>query len=383
MKFKIRFTIVLLILAALLVACGSPAETPVPPTDTPAPAPTDTPAPAPTDTPEPAPTDTPEPAPTDTPEPAPTDTPEPAPTDTPEPAPTDTSTPIPVAKPASSALTGQLFFSVFDETAETYNIYSAKPDGSDLQLLVKEASQPGVRADGKTMLYRSWQGDRRGLFEYDLEAGVDIWQFDSHFEAGRPSYFPDNKSYLFHSREAGEEYAVYKTDETEYDVLRREAKPIEGEAPALTPDGKSFVYKTCIGTKCGLYFSNIDGSSSLQLTEDLSDTNPAVSPDGQTVAFMSERSGNWDVYTVSIDGGEVTQLTNSELKDGIPTWSPDGRTIAFASDREDGVWAMWAMNADGSNQRKLFDLDGPIDGKVALDVANARGWLEENIVWIP
>jgi Tol biopolymer transport system component len=280
-------------------------------------------------------------------------------------------------------LKGRLVFSVFDEAVETYNIYSAKPDGSDLQLLVKEASQPGLRADGKTMLYRSWQGDKRGLFEYDLVAGTDIWQFNSHFESGRPAYFPDNKSYLFHSREAGEEYAVYKTNELEYDVLRREGNPIQGEAPALTPDGESFIYKACIGTNCGLYFTNVDGSSPRQLTEDLSDTNPAVSPDGKTIAFMSERSGNWDVYTIDIDGNNLTQLTTSTDKDGLPTWSLDSRTIAFASDREEGDWAMWAMNANGSNQRKLFDLDGPIDGKVQVDVANARGWLEETIVWGP
>jgi Tol biopolymer transport system component len=98
------------------------------------------------------------------------------------------------------------------------------------------------------------------------------------------------------------------------------------------------------------------------------------------VAFMSHRTGNWDVYIVGIDGTGLTQLTADTANDGLAAWSPDGRTVAFVSDR-DGAWAMWAMNADGKNQRPLFDLGGPIDGRVQLDVQNSRGWLEERIVW--
>ena len=351
--FFVGLIIAIFVITTLLVACGT--------SETPPPAPTEPPAATPTSVP-------------------PTPTPEP-PTPTLEP-PTPTHTPIPNVKPQAAVLTGKIVFPIFNETDGTYSIYSARPDGSDYKLIVEEASQPGLKADGKTMVYRSWRADNRGLFEYDLLEERDIWQFNPHFEAGRPSYAPDGKSYLFHSREAGEESAIYKTNELEYDVLRREGNPIQGEAPAWTLTGDSFIYKTCIGTQCGLYVSNLDGSSPRQLTEDLSDTNPAVSADGETIAFMSEREGNWDVNTVKINGSNLLQLTTNTAEDGLPTWSPDGRTIAFVSDREDG-WSMWAMNADGSNQRRLFKLDGSIDGRVQVDVANARGWLEESIAWGP
>ena len=39
------------------------------------------------------------------------------------------------------------------------------------------------------------------------------------------------------------------------------------------------------------------------------------------------------------------------------------------------------MNVDGNNQRPLFNLEGSIDGQVQIDVQNARGWLEEQIIW--
>jgi TolB protein len=190
---------------------------------------------------------------------------------------------------------------------------------------------------------------------------------------------PNKQGILFHSRESGETPAIYTTVGTDYLVMRRDGAPIQGEAPAWTPDGR-FVYKGCLGGSCGLVLSNLDGSFPVQITYDPSDTNPSVSPDGQTVAFMSTRAGDWDVYTVGIDGTDLTQLTTDTANDGLPAWSPDGTSIAFVSDR-DGAWAVWAMSLDGNNQRPLFDLGGSIDGQVQLDVRNARGWLEERIVW--
>ncbi len=317
-------------------------------------------------------------------EPPATPTPEPVEekADTPTPAPTNTPTPEAEAPAAQApSLSGQFAFPVHDETAGTYNLYIANFDGSDRQMVAAEASQPDLNSDGTRIVYRSWQGDKRGLIEQGVD-GSPGWTINTHFEAGRPRFAPDDMSFLFHSKEAGEKYAIYKTEGTEYDVLRREANPIQGEAPAWTPDGQSFVYKSCIGIDCGLFFSNLDGSNPRQLTSNLSDTNPAVSPDEQTVAYMSEVDGNWDVWRVNIDGSDARRLTDDARRDGLPVWSPDGRTIAFVSDRV-GAWAMWAMNPDGSNQRQLFELGGPVDGQVQLDRANSWGWLEETIAWAP
>jgi Tol biopolymer transport system component len=97
---------------------------------------------------------------------------------------------------------------------------------------------------------------------------------------------------------------------------------------------------------------------------------------------MSQRSGDWEIYRVGIEGGTITALTSDEDSNGLPTWSPDGDKIAFVSNR-DGEWSIWDMDPDGSNQRRLFATEGPVDGTVQHDVANSRGWVEENIVWIP
>ena len=90
---------------------------------------------------------------------------------------------------------------------------------------------------------------------------------------------------------------------------------------------------------------------------------------------MSARDGNWEVYAVDINGGTAQRLTNSPAQDGLPTWSPDGKSIAFVSDRG-GTWAIWVMSADGSNQRKLFDLSGGYGG-------GEYDWKAERISWAP
>jgi len=298
-------------------------------------------------------------------------------TPTPEPLPEYVSRDLPPARNAVS-LAGRLIFPVFDVSDGTYHIYSANPDGSDRVMVVAEASQPDVSADGQRIAFRSWKSDNRGLIERGIEGG-DIWRFNTFFESAKPTFAPDEQSLLFHSREGGEVPAIYHTAGTDYQVLRRDGSPIQGESPAWMPD-RRFIYKGCLGSDCGLILSNLDGSFPTQLTQDPSDTNPAVSPDGQSVAFMSFRGGNGDVYRVNVDGTGLTQLTTDTAEDGLPVWSPDGQTIAFVSNR-DGQWSMWAMNVDGTNQRPLFDLEGSIDGQIQIDVQNARGWLEERIVW--
>ena len=91
---------------------------------------------------------------------------------------------------------------------------------------------------------------------------------------------------------------------------------------------------------------------------------------------------NWELYIVQADGSGLTRMTDNTVVDTSPTWSPDGQSIAYVSD-QGGVWAVWVMNADGSNQRKLFNMKGSPDGKILRDEANSKGWLEERIAWAP
>ena len=59
------------------------------------------------------------------------------------------------------------------------------------------------------------------------------------------------------------------------------------------------------------------------------------------------------VYTIAATGGAETRLTQGEGHCDGPDYSGDGSRIYYNCDR-DGHAQIWVMNADGSDQRKLF-----------------------------
>lgn len=302
-----------------------------------------------------------------------------------------TATPVPLPEYASrdqplprgeARVSGRLMFPVYDPERGTYDIYLADAaDGGSLELVQAEASQPAFGEDGTSVAYRSWQADNRGIFARPLSGG-DAWKVDPFFESARPDFSEVDGSLIYHSRASGREPAIYQVVDGIGQVMRREGFPIQGESAKWSPDGKQFVYNSCLGGKCGIIRSNVDGTNPVILSDHPTDTNPEISPDGSTVVFMSNRGGNWEVYRVGIDGQDLANLSNDPASDGLPTWSPDGRKIAFVANR-DGEWSMWDMDPNGSNQRRLFVLAGPVDGVVQSDIANSRGWVEENIDWAP
>jgi len=342
---------------------------PVPPTATP------------TELPEPTEPATEAPAQPTSPLPTPTPTEPPAPTATPVPLPEYASRDQTLAR-GEERVTGRIVFPLFDPERGTYDIYIANAaDGSDLTLLQEDASQPALTLDGSQLAYRSWQADKRGLFARPM-AGGDAWGFDLFFESARPQFSPADESLMYHSRTGGDEPAIYRVIDGVGQVMRRDGAPIRGSTPKWSANGQQFVYRGCLGNNCGIILSNIDGTNPTLLSDHPSDTTPEISPDGDSVVFMSERGGDWEIYKVEIADKNITALTSDDANDGLPTFSPNGSKIAFVANR-DSEWAVWDMDPDGSNQRRLFDLNSTIDGIVQHDINNSLGWTEENIDWIP
>ena len=87
-------------------------------------------------------------------------------------------------------------------------------------------------------------------------------------------------------------------------------------------------------------------------TDPANDLRPAWSANGMQIAFHSSRSGNNDIWAMDADGGNQRQLTDDPGDDRRPAWSPDGKYLAFDSDRA-GTRDIWVMEADGGNQRPL------------------------------
>jgi Tol biopolymer transport system component len=79
---------------------------------------------------------------------------------------------------------------------------------------------------------------------------------------------------------------------------------------------------------------------------------PRLSPDGQTIAYGDHRGGDFEIFAMNADGTNARRLTKSPGIDARPAWSPDGKQIAFTSNR-DGNHEIYVMNADGSEPRRM------------------------------
>jgi tol-pal system beta propeller repeat protein TolB len=84
-----------------------------------------------------------------------------------------------------------------------------------------------------------------------------------------------------------------------------------------------------------------------------SDYRPAISPDGKTVAFTTHRDNIRAIYLMNPDGTNQRRLTQ-DGDAGLCAWSPDGKRITFSSNRN-GRYCIYVMNADGTNVRRLTD----------------------------
>ncbi len=78
----------------------------------------------------------------------------------------------------------------------------------------------------------------------------------------------------------------------------------------------------------------------------------AKAPETGRILFASHKDG--DIYIMNTDGSEHSNLTRHPSRNRDPLWFPNGEQILFSSDRQDRVWDLFIMDADGKNIRKVF-----------------------------
>src|SRR5918998_3782178 len=76
------------------------------------------------------------------------------------------------------------------------------------------------------------------------------------------------------------------------------------------------------------------------------------------IAFGISEAGNVDVHSIRPDGTGLRQLTDHPGFDACAAYDASGQRIAFCSDRSGaGAVEIWAMRADGSEERQLTFLN--------------------------
>lgn len=107
----------------------------------------------------------------------------------------------------------------------------------------------------------------------------------------------------------------------------------------------------------GLWVMNADGSNSQRLSA-RSAFDPLWLPDGSEIRYVEYPSGH--LWAATVDGGGERRLTSTPVRALHGTlefrWSPDGTRVLYRADnlRYMGEEGIWMVNADGSNPQRLL-----------------------------
>ncbi len=198
---------------------------------------------------------------------------------------------------------------------DTYQIYSALPDGSDLVALTDtpayDAEATVCAVDGSIVFTSSRDGDL-DLYRMDAD-GSDVVRLTDTPGYDGGAFFSNDCSKIVWRASRPQGKALL-----DYQGLLREGLIRPGELE--------------------LWVANADGSEARQVTY-LGGANfaPFFFPNGKRIVFSSNHqdpSGReFDLWAVNVDGTELEQITYTEGFDGFPMFSPDGSQLAFGSNR--------------------------------------------------
>jgi len=264
---------------------------------------------------------------------------------------------------------------------DSYQIYSVKPDGSDLKALTTsnayDAEATVCSKDGSIIFTSTRDGDL-DLYRMDADGSNVKRLTDTLGYDGGAFFSPDCSKILWRaSRPTGKALDDYK---------------------ALLAEG--MIRPSALE----LWTANADGSEQKQVTY-LGGANfaPFFYPSGDRIIFSSNhhdpQGREFDIWAVNTDGTQLEQITYTEGFDGFPMFSPDGKSLAFASNRNQGkpgetdiYLASWSdkqpevTSAAADRYRNdvawLADDERGGRGLGSQGLADAADWLEEQFAAI-
>lgn len=160
------------------------------------------------------------------------------------------------------------------------------------------------------------------------------------------------------SPRVGKDFIVYRTKGAGADGINLLAAGVTTElwrgaqgrvtaGPAVSPDGTRIAFPVTSRGRTRLYLVNSDGSQLRSVAEDLDVRGaPAWSPDGNWIAIGALEGGEPRLFKIPVAGGAPVELGASYATD--PVWSPGGRFLVYCAEDVGTMFAIKAINADGT-----------------------------------
>lgn len=200
---------------------------------------------------------------------------------------------------------------------DTFDIFTAKPDGSDVNQLTKA---PGYHAE--TTISRNG----KLVFTSKRDGDLDIYTMDRN-----------GKNVKRLTNELGYDggpFWSYDGKQIVYRAYHPQAEKEKADYIALLK--QNLIRPTVLD----IWVMNADGSNKRQVTHlNKASFAPYFFPDGKRIIFASNvadpKGRDFDLYMINTDGSGMERITYNDTFDGFPMFSPDGKKLVFASNRND------------------------------------------------
>lgn len=272
------------------------------------------------------------------------------------PVPTVIAAETPQAPPTGGTPPGSLLFDVFENGG--FNVYKVRADGTGMQMVIANASEPALSPDGSTIAYRM-RRDTGGLgIALASSTGAFMRNVTEESAAGYPSWSADGNNLAYNIVPSNERIpaTLIRIGVGEGNTPVRIG---DGWRPAWQPNASTFLlYDGCKGaTDCGsiLTLNGFDGDPNNPNVITVGEAG-AWSPNSQQIAFQApDDKGNTQVWIANADGSNRTQVTTATGTSGMPIWSSDGQWIFYRTDQGGAGWALYAIRTNGTDARKIVD----------------------------
>src|SRR5215467_5741676 len=199
----------------------------------------------------------------------------------------------------------------------TYDIYTAKPDGSDLRRLTDAHSynaEATITRDGKKIVFTSTRNGDLDIYTMNAD-GSNVKQLTHELGYdGGPFWSYDGKK------------IVYRAEHP--------------QTPQQVADYKDLLSRNLIRPgNLEIWVMDADGTHKHQITHNgAANFAPYFFPDGKRIIFASNMADpkngtDFDLYAINIDGTGQERITFAPDFDSFPMFSSNGKRLVWASNR--------------------------------------------------
>jgi dipeptidyl aminopeptidase/acylaminoacyl peptidase len=313
---------------------------------------------------------------------------------------------------------GASFVAVSKSTAESEAKKDVTSSDEEEQSDVRHITKMRYRADGEGFLdfkpkhlwlVPAFGGEPRQLTDADIDDNDPVWSPN-----GREIAFVTNRTEGREMNTVSEVWAISAHGGEERRVIGGDTAAFG--APSWSPDGSKLAaignWNASAGGALNDHLwlfpagggdgENLTGEYDRSMTDAaMSDvyaasvTRPIWTSDGSTLYTLVSDTGSTHIHAISAENGDIRRVTDGERRVSALSVSPDGSRLAFISATATSPGDLYIINADGSDETKLTDMNGQFLSGFSLsepeefrvpsqsDGAEIQGWIMKPVGFEP